>query len=104
MESHFTPKGVWWSMRQAGSNKHCAPGGAVDEPLRDRRAASYQTEMNLSRYKREASVLIAYIVLLAAVGVIAPSFFNAGNLRDLAMNNAAVLSSRVGDDACHSGR
>ncbi|HJZ81212.1 MAG TPA: ABC transporter permease [Pyrinomonadaceae bacterium] len=52
--------------------------------------------MNLSRYKREASVLLAYIVLLAAVGVIAPSFFNAGNLRDLAMNNAAVLIVAVG--------
>jgi rhamnose transport system permease protein len=52
--------------------------------------------MNLSRYKREASVLIAYIVLLAAVGVIAPSFFNAGNLRDLAMNNAAVLVVALG--------
>src|SRR5262249_11474243 len=52
--------------------------------------------MNLSRYKREASVLLAYIVLLAAVGVIAPWFFNAGNLRDLAMNNAAVLIVAVG--------
>src|SRR5947207_8902546 len=52
--------------------------------------------MNLSRYKREASVLLAYIVLLVAVGLIAPSFFNAGNLRDLAMNNAAVLIVAVG--------
>ena len=52
--------------------------------------------MNLSHYKREASVLLAYVVLLLAVGVIAPSFFNAGNLRDLAMNNAAVLIVAVG--------
>ena len=52
--------------------------------------------MNLSGYKREASVLLAYLVLLVAVGVIAPSFFNAGNLRDLAMNNAAVLIVAVG--------
>ena len=40
--------------------------------------------------------MIAYIVLLAAVGVISPSFFGAGNLRDLAMNNAAVLIVAVG--------
>lgn len=52
--------------------------------------------MNLSRYKREASVLLAYVVLLVAVGIIAPSFFNAGNLRDLAMNNAAVLIVATG--------
>jgi len=52
--------------------------------------------LNFSRYKREISVLIAYIVLLATVGVIAPSFFSAGNLRDLAMNNAAVLIVAVG--------
>jgi len=52
--------------------------------------------MNLGRYKREASVLLAYIVLLLSVGVIAPSFFQAGNLRDLAMNNAAVLIVAVG--------
>ena len=52
--------------------------------------------MNLTRYKREASVLLAYIVLLLAVGIIAPSFFQAGNLRDLAMNNAAVLIIAVG--------
>jgi len=52
--------------------------------------------MNFTRYKREASVLLAYIVLLLAVGIIAPSFFQAGNLRDLAMNNAAVLIVAVG--------
>jgi rhamnose transport system permease protein len=52
--------------------------------------------MNLTRYKREASVLLAYIVLLLAVGIIAPSFFQASNLRDLAMNNAAVLIVAVG--------
>jgi len=52
--------------------------------------------MNFTRYKREASVLLAYIVLLLAVGLIAPSFFRAGNLRDLAMNNAAVLIVAVG--------
>lgn len=49
-----------------------------------------------SRYKREASAGLAYALLLLIVGVIAPSFFNAGNLRDLAMNNAAVLVVAVG--------
>lgn len=52
--------------------------------------------MNLTRYKREASVLIAYVILLLAVGIVAPTFFGAGNLRDLAMNNAAVLIVAVG--------
>jgi ribose/xylose/arabinose/galactoside ABC-type transport system permease subunit len=49
-----------------------------------------------SRYKREASAGLAYALLLLIVGVIAPSFFNAGNIRDLAMNNAAVLIVAVG--------
>ncbi|MCM3870607.1 MAG: ABC transporter permease [Pyrinomonadaceae bacterium] len=50
----------------------------------------------LSRYKREASAGLAYALLLLIVGVIAPSFFNAGNVRDLAMNNAAVLIVAIG--------
>ena len=52
--------------------------------------------MNLSNYKRELSALLAYIVLLALVGVVAPAFFSATNLRDLALNNAAVLLIAVG--------
>jgi rhamnose transport system permease protein len=52
--------------------------------------------IGLSRYKREASAGLAYAALLLIVGVVAPSFFNAGNLRDLAMNNAAVLIVAVG--------
>jgi ribose/xylose/arabinose/galactoside ABC-type transport system permease subunit len=50
----------------------------------------------ISRYKREASALLAYVVLLVTMGVIAPAFFDPGNLRDLAMNNAAVLIVAVG--------
>ena len=50
----------------------------------------------IRRYKREASVLLAYVVLLLAMGVIAPAFFAPGNLRDMAMNNAAVLVVAVG--------
>ena len=52
--------------------------------------------MKLSRYKRELSAAIAYAVLLAVVGLVAPSFFSAGNLRDLALNNASVLLIGIG--------
>jgi len=40
--------------------------------------------MKLSRYKRELSAALAYVALLVAVGVAAPTFFGAGNLRDMA--------------------
>lgn len=52
--------------------------------------------MKLSRYKREVSAALAYVALLVAVGVAAPSFFGAGNLRDMALNNAPVLLVAVG--------
>ena len=48
------------------------------------------------RYKREASVALSYVVLLGLVAIIAPSFLQTANLRDLAMNNAAVLIVAVG--------
>src|SRR5439155_5988394 len=49
-----------------------------------------------ARYKRELSAALAYVVLLILVGLIAPSFFNGGNLRDLALNNAPVLLVALG--------
>src|SRR5216684_3261245 len=52
--------------------------------------------MKLGRYKRELSAALAYIVLLALVGLFAPSFFSADNLRDLALNNAPVLLVAIG--------
>jgi rhamnose transport system permease protein len=52
--------------------------------------------MKLSRYKRELSAALAYLALLVAVGAAAPAFFGAGNLRDLALNNAPVLLVAVG--------
>jgi len=52
--------------------------------------------MLFNRYKREISALIAYIVLLLAVGILAPSFFGAGNLRDLVINNAPILLIAIG--------
>ncbi len=52
--------------------------------------------MNFNRYKREISALIAYLVLLLAVGLLAPSFFSGGNLRDLIINNAPILLIAIG--------
>lgn len=52
--------------------------------------------MKLGRFKRELSAAIAFAVLLIAVGIIAPSFFSAANLRDLALNNASVLILAIG--------
>ncbi len=52
--------------------------------------------MKLSNYKRELSALLAYVILLVLVGIVAPSFFSAANLRDLALNNAATLLLAIG--------
>src|ERR1051325_1479042 len=52
--------------------------------------------MKFTRYKRELSAALAYVVLLVAVAIIAPSFFSAANLRDLALNNAPVLLVSIG--------
>lgn len=50
----------------------------------------------LDRYKRELSAALAYAVLVIVVTMVTPSFLSAGNLRDLAMNNAAVLLVAIG--------
>lgn len=52
--------------------------------------------MNFNRYKREISAAIAYIVLLLVVGIAAPSFFGAGNISDLLINNAPILLIAIG--------
>lgn len=52
--------------------------------------------VSFARYRRELSAAVAYAVLLAAVAAIAPSFFSAGNLRDLAVNNAPALIIAAG--------
>ena len=52
--------------------------------------------MFLNRYKRELSAALAYAVLLVVMAIAAPSFLSAGNLRDLAMNNAAALLVAMG--------
>lgn len=52
--------------------------------------------MNFNRYKREISAAIAYIVLLVVVGIVAPTFFGAGNIGDLLINNAPILLIAIG--------
>ncbi len=52
--------------------------------------------LDFKRNKREISAAVAYLVLLAAVGVVAPSFFGAGNLGDLVINNAPFLLIAIG--------
>jgi rhamnose transport system permease protein len=49
-----------------------------------------------ARHKRELAAAAALLMLLAVVAVLAPAFFSAGNLRDLALNNAALLVVAVG--------
>ncbi|MGH9880884.1 MAG: ABC transporter permease [Pyrinomonadaceae bacterium] len=51
---------------------------------------------SLGRYKREAAAAGAYLLLLLLVGIVAPSFVRSTNIRDLVMNNAAVLIVAVG--------
>ena len=50
----------------------------------------------LGRYKRELAAFLAWALLLALVAWVAPSFFAADNLRDLALNNAPLLLVATG--------
>ena len=52
--------------------------------------------MKLGRYKREISTAAALASLLVLVAAASPSFFTFGNLRDVALNNAATLIVAVG--------
>lgn len=52
--------------------------------------------MNFSRYKREISAAGAFVAILVVLAIIAPSFFSAGNLRDLIINNAPTLLIAIG--------
>jgi rhamnose transport system permease protein len=52
--------------------------------------------LNFNRYKRELSTALAFVALLLLVGALAPSFFSATNLRDLALNNAPALLVATG--------
>ncbi len=52
--------------------------------------------MIVRRFQRELAPLSAFAVLLCTVGAIAPAFFSANNLRDLAVGNAPVLIVAIG--------
>ena len=52
--------------------------------------------MKIGRYKREISAAAVFLLLLIVVGIITPSFFNGGNLRDLIINNAPTLLIATG--------
>lgn len=46
--------------------------------------------------RRERSVLVAYVLILVALAILAPRFFQARPLADLAVRNASVLVAAVG--------
>ena len=50
----------------------------------------------LRGYRRELAAAAAWGLLLLAVAFLAPSFFSADNLRDLALNNASLLLVATG--------
>jgi rhamnose transport system permease protein len=50
----------------------------------------------LERHRREASVGLAFLLLLAFLALRAPGFFATANLRDLLVSNAPVLLAAVG--------
>jgi rhamnose transport system permease protein len=50
----------------------------------------------LGRHKRETSVALCYLAILFSVSAVAPSFLAVTNLRDVAINNAAVLLVAIG--------
>jgi len=52
--------------------------------------------MKITHYKRELSSAGALVVLLIIVIAVSPSFISGGNLRDLALNNAATLIVATG--------
>jgi rhamnose transport system permease protein len=52
--------------------------------------------MKLRRYTREISAALAYAALLTTVAIVAPAFFSAANLRDLAVQNAPALIVAIG--------
>ena len=57
---------------------------------------SFLSNLKLARHQRELAALSAYVALLLFVGIVAPSFFNGANWRDLAVTNAPVLLVAIG--------
>lgn len=52
--------------------------------------------MTIGRYRRELSVLLAYLALLAVLAWRTPGFFGAAPLRDLVVKNAPILVATIG--------
>jgi len=59
-------------------------------------ASIIKTRSGLTRNSREWSVAAAALALFTLMAIAAPSFYTAGNLRDLALTNAPVLIIAVG--------
>lgn len=57
---------------------------------------SFFSNFNFARHQRELAAFSAYVALLVFVGIVAPSFFNGANWRDLAVTNAPVLIVAIG--------
>jgi rhamnose transport system permease protein len=51
---------------------------------------------SIEKYKREISAAVAFAVLLIGVSMVAPSFFELNNLRDLVINNASTMLIAIG--------
>ncbi len=58
--------------------------------------SSLFSNFKFARHQREVAALTAYVALLVFVGIVAPSFFNGANWRDLAVTNAPVLIIAIG--------
>jgi rhamnose transport system permease protein len=52
--------------------------------------------MTLKRWRRELSAAVGCVGLLGVLAIVAPTFYAANNLRDIAVNNAAMLIVAVG--------
>lgn len=50
----------------------------------------------IREYRRELSALLAYFVLLVVVALVAPSFYQAANVRDVVLSNIPVLLVATG--------
>ena len=50
----------------------------------------------IGRYRRELSVALAYMLVLASMAVLAPRFFQARPLADFAVRNASILVAALG--------
>lgn len=52
--------------------------------------------MKVGRFRREISVVVTYLALLAVLAAVAPSFFKGDQVRAMLVSNASVLVAAVG--------